>query len=198
MQTAVELSQVKSQRVRRLITACAFVLAYLALPHSAMAQDMEVPVSIQIPLFLKVISFDRQRNQQADLVVGVAYQSGFHASITARDEVERVLRNTPDRTIRVVPVDLDRDALNEIMSQQHVTLLYVAPLRAYSIADIAAAAASVHATTITGVPQYVEQGLSVGARLQGERPKLLVNLAAARRSGANFTAELLKLAQVLE
>jgi hypothetical protein len=47
------------------------------------------------------------------------------------------------------------------------------------------------------VSRYVPLGVAVGARLQAERPRLLLNLQAARRAGADFSAELLKLAEVI-
>ena len=176
------------------------LLSFALASRTAVAQEMELPVSIQVPLFLKVISFDRLRNKLPDtsLVVGVAYQSGFRASATTRDEVERTLKAAADRRIRVVMIDLDRENLDDVLRHQRVTILYVAPLRGYSITEIAAAGVTAHAVTVTGVPQYVEQGLAVGVRLLGDRPKLMVNLAAARRCGINFTSDLLKLAQVLE
>lgn len=187
----------------RLIAHAAIALSFLVATSattSVPAQEMELPVSIQVPLFLKVISFDRLRNQLPDamIVVGIAYQSGYRTSSNTRDEVDRSLRAANDRRIKVVIIDLDRDDLGKELQEHKITLLYVSPLRSYSIADIASAAVAVRAMTVTGVPQYVEQGLAVGARLQGDRPKLMVNLPASRRGGANFSAELLKLAQVLE
>lgn len=202
MSTSERLSLTLPVRPGGRITLCALLMIVLAAiaPHRLSAQEMDLPVSIQVPLFLKVMTFDRQRNLQNEtsLVVGIAYQSGFRASATTRTEVERHLRNSTERKVRVVLIDLDRDKLSDIMSQQHVTVLYVAPLRAFSIADIASAATAAHVTTITGVPTYVQQGLSVGARLQSERPKLLVNITASRKCGADFTSELLKLAEVIE
>ena len=179
--------------VLMLMLCCAIV------PQRAGAQEMELPVSTQIPLFLKVVTFDRQWASLPDdsLVVGIAYQSGFRTSATTSTEVERQLRKTTGHKVRVVLIDLDRASLVDVMVQQRVTILYVAPLRAFSVADIAKAATAARVTTFTGVPAYVLQGISVGARLQGERPKLLVNISAARRCGANFTSELLKLAEVV-
>ena len=189
-----------TNRALRFISLCVMALSCAFAPHRLVAQEMELPVSIQIQLFLKVISFDRLRNKLPDtlLVVGVAYQNGFRASTTTRDEVERALKTSADRRVRVVMIDLDRENLDEVMRHQHVTLLYVAPLRAYNIADIATASANAHAMTVTGVLKYVEQGLAVGVRLLGDHPKLMVNLPASRRCGVNFSSDLLKLAQVLE
>lgn len=181
-----------------MLTLSVSLMAFRA-PISDPLQDMEVPVSIQVPLFLKVMTFDRQRNQQGDveLVVGIAFQNAFRASAGARDDAVRALDAIADRKIRVVLIDVDRDDVEDVLQQQHVSVLYVSPLRAYNVATLAASTGTLHVMTVTGVPHYVELGLAVGARLQNDRPQLLVNLAAARLCGADFTSELLKLARLV-
>lgn len=181
-----------------LVALSAALMAFRA-PVSDLIQEMEVPVSIQVPLFLKVMTFDRQRNQQMDveLVVGIAFQSAFRASVGARDDAIRALGAISDRKIRIVLIDVDRADLNDVLQEQHVSILYVAPLRAYDVATLAASASTLRVMTVTGVPHYVELGLAVGARLQNDRPQLLVNLAAARLCGADFTSELLKLVRLV-
>lgn len=168
---------------------------------SAFAQDMEVPVEIQLPLFLKVLSFDRLRDQRAEteLVVAIAYQRHYAASASAHDDALRVLHSQAvgNRRLRVVSIDVDRDNAGELLLAQHVTVMYVTPLRAIDIAALALVATNAHVTTVTGVVAYVTRGLSVGVRLVGDRPKLVVNRDAARLAGADFSAELLKLVQVV-
>jgi hypothetical protein len=188
---------------RRLVLVPLLLLLGTGLPTVAIAQEMEVPVSIQVPLFLKVMTFDRLRIQSVntELVVGVTFQSGYRASVIARDEVARAFRAVTGRKIRVVLIDLDRidrEALADALQQQHVSVLYVSPLRAFDVGAIATAAAHAQVITVTGVPKYAELGIAVSVRLEGERPRLLVNVVASRESGADFTAELLKLAQVVQ
>lgn len=197
LQTFTGFSLLK-QRVARLCLAVAMSIA-IASPAALHAQEMEVPVAVQIPLFLKVMTFDRQRmgNGDAEVVVGVTFQNGYRNSISVRDEVVRTLRNVPGKKIRIVLIDLDHDPLVDVLEHQNISILYVSPLRSFGVAAIAAAAASAKVTTVTGVPHHVEQGIAVGVRLQGDRPRLLVNLTASRLGGADFTAELLKLAEVL-
>ena len=172
-------------------------------PAVASAQEVEVPVHIQVPLFMKVMSFDRQFLVRAgtEVVVGVAFQGGYAASVTARDEVVRALRGMvvgPDgRGVRAVPIDLDRVSAEDALARVRPCVLYVAPLRGADVAALAAAARRARVTTVTGVPRYVSLGLAVGARLQGDRPRLLINVEASRQEGAAFAAELLKLAQVV-
>jgi hypothetical protein len=84
------------------------------------------------------------------------------------------------------------------MDREGVELLYVTPLRSVDIASVAAAAHDAQAMTVTGVPQHVMAGLAVGVRRLGDRPWLMVNLAQARRDGADFSAEFLKLVQVIK
>jgi hypothetical protein len=51
--------------------------------------------------------------------------------------------------------------------------------------------------TLTGVAEYVRAGIAVGIGVRDDRPEILVNLAAARAAGADFSAQLLLLARVI-
>jgi hypothetical protein len=166
------------------------------------AQEMEIPVAIQIPLFIKVIAFDRhiEINTATDVVFVIAFQSGHRRSAETKDEVARVLAELPvddRRTIRVVTVDLDREDLRTVLRDQRATLLYITPLRGLALSAITTVTRGVQVTTFTGVPKYVDQGLAVGVRRVGDKPKLLVNLRVARLEGADFSAEFLKLVQLV-
>jgi hypothetical protein len=97
-----------------------------------------------------------------------------------------------------VPIDLDQTAdLSAALKLHRVRVLYVSPLRAYSVGTIYAATRTERITTLTGVPQYVEDGLAIGLDMKRERPEIVVNLAASRAEGADLTAQLLKLARVV-
>ena len=79
----------------RLVAAAALAAVPVAVaPAVASAQEVEVPVRIQVPLFMKVMSFDRQFLVRAgtEVVIGIAFQGGYGASVTARDEVVRALQ----------------------------------------------------------------------------------------------------------
>lgn len=181
------------------------VLACVCGAARARAQEMEVPVALQLPLLLKVLSFDRQLSARAGgtLVIAVAYQSGFRASAQVKDEMLHAAAAIGPRTqiggltVHVVAIDLDQDDLVEGLERSKATVVYLAPVRGIDVKALSAMTRIAHVTTVTGVPRYVEQGLSVGVRLRGDRPQILVNLAASRFEGAEFGAELLKLVQVL-
>lgn len=188
--------------LRRSALACTMI-SVVAGAGAAKAQDMEIPVSTQISLFLKVLEFDRRLGETVNgvLTIGVVFQSGSRQSTAARDDAVRSIAQLAadgERQIRVVDVDVDRDDWRSATAVHRMDMLYVTPLRGAPIMDICATARAVGATTFTGVPKYVEQGIAVGVRRLGNRPKLLVNLRVARLEGADFSAELLKLAQVVK
>jgi hypothetical protein len=188
-------------RMRR-AAACVVTLAMLA-AAPAFSQEMDVPVSLQVPLFLKVFSYDRQARgaDHGSPAFGIAFQSGHAASAAAKDQAARAFAAaaaTVDGVpMRLVLIDLDKESLATVLGANHVCVLYVAPLRSVAIAKIAVVSRQAGALVVSGVPEYVNQGVVVGIRLAGERPKLIVNLAAMRATGADFPAELLKLTQVV-
>jgi hypothetical protein len=191
-------------RVRGML-ALVVALACGSAPASARGQEMEVPVALQLPLFLKVLSFDRQLVARAGsaLVIAIVYQSGYRTSGQAKEELVRTagsagaLPRIEGLAIRFVEVDLYRETLADAIERSRPTVVYLAPVRGVDIKALAATARAAHVTTVTGVPRYVEQGLAIGVRLRGERPQILVNLMASRSEGAEFAAELLKLVQLL-
>ncbi len=51
--------------------------------------------------------------------------------------------------------------------------------------------------TLTGVPEYVEKGLSIGVWIKGERPALLINLAASKAEGADLDSQFFNLVTIV-
>jgi hypothetical protein len=175
-------------------------------PFALTAQEMDVPVAIQVSILLKVISFDRQLHVRAprEMVVGVVFQSGSRTSVNAKDEVMQVMqalqsaKGTVDGLpIRAVAIDLDKENLAELSRSRVMTHLYVTPLRAMDVRTIAALAREMHLATMTGVARYLVDGLGLGVGLRAGRPRILVNLEASRLEGVELSAEVLKLAELV-
>lgn len=185
------------------IVAVLVISGLVAAARPLVAQDMDVPVQVHVPILLKVISFDRQlRSRSArEVVVGVVMQGRNRASAVAGAAAAEIFA-TPGTTVdglpvRVVVVDLDHQSIRQVLAQSSLTHLYVSPLRAIDISDLASRARAAGIVTMTGIPEYLERGLSVGVGLRGGRPRILVNVGASRAAGAEFSAELLKLADLV-
>lgn len=167
------------------------------------AQDMDVPMRVQMPILLKVISFDRQLHARAprDVVVGVVMQGGNRTSMVAHNQAVEILAAQGTAVdgipVRVVTFDLDRQSIRDVFTNNALTHLYVTPLRAVDIGELASQARAAHVTTMTGVTEHLRRGISIGVGLRAGRPKILVNVNASRAEGADLSAELLKLAELI-
>lgn len=166
---------------------------------------MPVPVDVQVPVLLKVLTFERHiaDARGENLVMGVLFQSGYRSSSTAKDQVVDALSRAgstgpANRKLNVVAIDADqKENLGEVLTRLGVKVLYVTPLRAFDLPSLVAATRRSRTLTLTGVPEYVEGGLSIGLDLRQDRPRILVNLQAARAEGAVLAAPLLGLATVV-
>jgi hypothetical protein len=166
---------------------------------------MEVPVQAQMPVLLKALQFDRTLYSRArtEIVLGVAYQSRFRESARTRDAVLRSMAGPPvpeviGIPVRCVALDLSSATpLDSLVARERLDLLYVAPLRAYDLGRLIKVTHEQGLTSMTGVPEYCRAGIALAVGLRHERPEIMVNLAAARAEGAEFSARLLRLARVI-
>ena len=170
------------------------------------AQEVAVPVEVQVPLLAKVLTFDRKLASRPDeqLVLGVLYQGKYRTSANVAEEVREAVRRLPPdvvggRRVRSVAIDLDRTPdLGAALAKHQVAVLYVSPLRAADLRHVTSVSRSAGVTTVTGVPTYVETGLAIGIGVKGEHPEIVINLPASRAEGADLNAQLLKLARIVQ
>jgi YfiR/HmsC-like len=172
---------------------------------SGFNEEPDLAMSVQYPLLLKILQFDRNLSSRAgqEIVIGVVYQGRFRASARACEEIHRAAQvagaeRLAEKRISVVELNLERVNLKQALDSLNVDVAYVTPLRATDIKTITDVTRDLHITTITGVEQYVHDGLAVGLGIWQEKPRVLVNLEASRAEGADFSSQLLSLAQVVK
>ncbi len=83
------------------------------------------------------------------------------------------------------------------MSNHDIDILYITPLRATGIKEIIRACGAGKILTLTGVPEYVTDGVAIGIGIKGEKPRILINITSAKNEGSDFSSQLLKLAMVI-
>ena len=180
-------------------------IGLLLFPRIARAQDLGVPIPVQIPLLARILGFDRNLADRKDSSLGLAivYQSRYRPSRDVAEAVEANLAKLAGsergvEPLRAVLVDLDQNPnLDAVLAREQVAIAYVCPLRAVDPARIASATRGGRIRSFTGVVDYVETALAVGIGLRGDHPEIIINLEAARAEGADFGAQLLKLARVV-
>jgi hypothetical protein len=191
--------------LRRLLALAAGALILFLSARSSPAQEMPVPTPMQVSLFAKILTFDRNLKSRAgrELKIGVLYQKSVRVSLEVQEEFLRAMCGKEGTQIEPLAVScvaiewLGASALDAALVRDGIRVLYVAPLRAVAIEEIVAISRARKITTLTGVPEYVDKGVALGLALRAERPLILVHLAAARAEGADLNSQLLKLARVI-
>jgi hypothetical protein len=180
-------------------------LLLAAVPGSA--QTMPMPVDIQLPLFLKILTYDRsfQYKARSAITIGVVYLPGDAESVKAKDEMVANLQRLTDRTIKNLPIKYvtlefkDVASLDRAVKAGKVNVFYVAPGLGDQLPHLLKMARSYAITTATGVPEFVQRGISVGIGMKADKkPDILINLPASRSEGSEFDASLLRIATVVK
>jgi YfiR/HmsC-like len=166
---------------------------------------MALSAEAQIPLLLKVLTYDRNFEKKAgkELALGIVHDPGDRDSAKATDEVGTTLFKFTGRTVKKLslkyytieftgPADLER-----FVKEKGISALYIAPGNAKSLPALLKLSDELNLTTLTGVPDYVRRGVAVGIGVVQDKPQILINLATARAEGSDFDASLLRIATVL-
>ena len=170
-------------------------------PAMGQVEEIPVPAQVQLPLLLKVLSYDRNLTQRfgEEIVIGVLFQERYRVSFEFEVELMREARSSSVRTVnelpfRLVPLNLNRIAdLDAAVSEHEIDVLYVCPVRALDLGALIDLARTRKISTLAALPEYVEKGLAVGIGIRAERPLIFINLSASVAEGAGFSSRLLRL-----
>ncbi len=169
-------------------------------------EGITVPIDLQYQLLLKILTFDRNLKKRVgnEIVLGIAYESGYQESLKAKDELLKAAselgnQKVGDLPVRFVPIGVKEEGgLAAQLHQEHINILYVAPMRNLDVGVFASVCQAMGIMSLTGVPSYIERGISFGFDLQGGKLGIIVNLPSAKAEGTDFSSKLLHLVRVLE
>lgn len=188
----------------RICSPLIIALCFALLPGSIHAQEIAIPVDVHMSLLTKVLAYDRSFPVQpgAEIVLGVVHECTWEPSLDVAKEVRRFVRKhkltVGGRPVRLVPVVVSTVAdLKVALDRSPISVLYFAPLRGVPIQELIEISQLRQIRTITGVAEYVEDGVAMGIGERDFRPLILVNLQAARAEGADLSAQVLQLAKVI-
>jgi hypothetical protein len=186
-----------------LLSIALLLIALLALPSAA--EEMALSAENQLPLLLKVLTYDRNLEQKAgnELAIGIVHDPSDRDSAKATDEIASTLYKYGGKTVKKLPIKYftieytNPPELERIVKSKGISVLYVAPGVAKSLPAIVKVSQTLHLTSVTGVPDYVRKGVAVGIGVVQDRPQILINLASSRSEGSEFDASLLRIATIL-
>ena len=201
------MTEANKYTVRLRITIQSILMSMLLLRGiPCPAQEMPIPAEVQYALITKILAFDKHLNEagKRELVIGILFQNGFRMSKTTRDELIAAMEQSPatnvcGMSVRFTSIDIDNGLrVSDMISPGRVDALYITPLRAIDIETIVALSRSRKIITLTGVPEYAEEGVAVSIGIRDERPLIIVNLPAAKAEGADLSSQLLKVSKVIQ
>lgn len=195
----------RQEKPWRWLLTLALVLCPVFPAGALHGQEMALPAENQWSLFDRILGFDRNLEERTEdgMVIGVFYQSRYRVSASARGELVQAAQGASGRIldlehVRLVSLEANsEEEMRRRLEEEGVDLLYVTPLRAQEASEIAEVATGLRIPTLTGVPEYMAEGICLGLGLRGGRPEILVNLPVCRSVGMDLNSELLKLATVV-
>jgi hypothetical protein len=172
--------------------------------HVAAAVDF-VPFSIQVPLVLKALTYDRSLKSRVTDYVRIAVLSPPGKAREAIDELNASLDKLPARSLDGLPVQfvevavVDEDSLDRALRTGRWAAAYAMPGFAdREMQQIKRASQSAHVLLVGSTADDVERGMAFGVGARDGKPIMIVNLPATRACGSDFDLALLRLARVIQ
>ena len=141
---------------------------------NSFAQEMAVPANLQAALFKKIFSFNKTLTAKGNVEVAVIGSGA--------DEVVSAFKDA----------GVNAKAASDIGG---ASVVYVMP----GAASPKAQSAAKGVLSISGVTSYVENGsVAIGLGVEGGKPKIIINMAQLKAEGQDLSADLLKIAKVIQ
>jgi hypothetical protein len=187
------------------LAATLVALAALLSVVSVSADDVALPVPLQMALLVKVAGYDRNMAARAgDKVrVVILVKAGSEESTRVAATAAKALAD--EDTIAGLPHEqttlsfAGATSLVQVCRARRVAIVYLATgFTDEDISALASALDGVDVLTASAVASAVPKGIVLGFDLVSGKPKLLVHLGQARKQNVKLGAEVLKLVKVYE
>jgi hypothetical protein len=177
------------------------LIGWVAMAPLPAATEPQLPPDLQLALLTKVLSFDRRADFGSELVIAVPFQPAYPASVRNRDGWLRAAQAAaPDQVagarVRVIAVPYTPGLADELR-RQDADVAVLGPLRAVDVPVVAERVRSVGVRTAATVAEYGSQSTAVQLLLRDGRGHIVINHGLARREGAEFSSQLLRVAEVV-
>ncbi len=190
---------------RSFVAAFAAAGASLALPRLARAEDVVVPVALQVKLLVKVAGYDKNLASRAGDRARVAVVTKSGDADAKRVAAQAISALGDYDSVAGLPLDAAEEAftsaveLKKAITKRRLAIVYLTPgFDRAEIEAIAAALAGVDVLSVTAVPTDVPRGVVLGFDLISGKPKILVLLPQAKKQNVALSSDVVKLAKVFE
>ena len=161
------------------------LLVGAALPIRA---DGDVPAALLVKIVFAAVAYDRS----ADKRFGDALEVAVIGS--ARGGLEEALGGFSDKKVKTREIRLVASAI-DTLTKDKVDVVFFADKLGSLARNVASACKTAQITCVATDEADVKAGLPVGVELVAGKPRLLINLEAAKDCGADFPAQILKMSR---
>jgi YfiR/HmsC-like len=175
------------------------------LPRPAAAEDVVVPVGIQIKLLVKVAAYDKNLPKRAGDKVRVLVSAKANNADAQRVSAQALAALAEHDSIAGLPISVSTGVftsgadLKRVIQKNGIAIVYLASgLNADDVAGVVSALDGVDVLNASATPTDVPRGIVLGFDLVSSKPKLCVHLGQAKKQKVALSADVLKLAKVFE
>jgi hypothetical protein len=181
-----------------------YIVLFWATAEAVMCQSMTVPADIQASVIPKILLMNKNLrsdyNRKVKLVI--LYSGKQRNSEWVMNELTRSLESDSyqysDIINEIIPVDLSNESnLEDILKDPDIAAVYITPLRGIDIGRIASLCKEYKKMTIGGIPSYNDYGVTVTFDSRNNKLLININTEAAKEEGVQFSAHLLKIANIV-
>jgi hypothetical protein len=175
------------------------LITILSLQNIVSAESMPLPMKNQVVMFLKILPYDYELKKRGDNLKIGAISFCSSESKVAKDSFLNELKEYKDEKIGEQSFSYQEISSLDTLKNNPFDIVYISPGCKNNLNDIKKITLQKKIITITGVPEYVYDGFaSISINLKNNKPKIMVNIQNTKDEGSNFSANLLKLAEVIK
>ncbi len=170
--------------LQRYILLFILTLEIAAVPRSmAMAETYaKVPEKLQAAILIKILAMSKEISNGEEISIHVI--GAPEAAAELRKAVGRKIGRSTLAAVSVGPAP----------PSLHPSALYIGDRD--NLTEWIRYCRENHVLSITGAPDLVERGVTLGVGMRGERPKILLNAAAANAEKITWNPTLLKISKI--
>jgi len=186
---------------REWLLALILFMALIPVP----ARPQLIPESAQLPIYFKLLTYDRTlwENPDESLRIGLLHRHDSEESHRNLSAMVTALTASTGKTVNGLDFQFTTvgwgsgDDVADKIGESDVDVLYVTAGHEDHLEAVAMAARSAGVLTMSGREGYAHRWLSVGLDLEGERPRIEVNLEALAAEGHQLDARVLRICKVV-
>jgi len=185
-----------------------YIFTLFLMSNTTIDNYLSIPVRTQIPIFLKILEWDKniisKEQGNKDFLIGILYQPKNPISSSIFTEIwqfesQKFILKQNNRRIKFLPLEMNStDNLENLLKKNLINAVIITPLRAVEISEIVKITQSNKILSFGLLSHYTSMGVALSLDIKADRPQILINLSSAKKEGADFSSNLLKLAKIID